>query len=143
MPRNQSFMLTKKQYRDQTKNVTRRNGWAFAKVGDIVNGCEKCQGLKKGEKIVKMGQHRFVDLRWEPLRQMIDNPEYGKNEVVREGFPNMTPQEFVDMYCEHNKCTPETMVHRMKFEYLNAFTAANNACTGQREEHPLPVTQVR
>ncbi len=116
--RNMSFMLTKEQYRNHKKDVTRRNGWAFAKVGDLVNGCEKCQGLKKGEKIIKIDRHYWVSLRWEPLRKMIDDPEYGKKEVIREGFPDMTPQEFVDMYCRHNKCTPETLVHRMEFEYV-------------------------
>lgn len=116
--RNQSFAITTEQYRNRTKTVTRRNGWAFAKVGDVVAGCEKCQGLKKGEKVVKIGKHRFVDLRWEPLRRMIDEPEYGSQEVILEGFPEMTPAEFVAMYCRHNKCEPETLVHRMEFEYV-------------------------
>lgn len=119
MARNMSFALTTEQYRDQTKTVTRRNGWEFAQLGEIVNGCEKCQGLKKGEKIVKIGQHRWVSLRWEPLRRMIDEPEYGCKEVILEGFNYMTPQEFVDMYCAHNKCTPDTLVHRMEFEYID------------------------
>ena len=70
MPRNQSFMHTKEQYRNHTKTVTRRLGWKFAKVGDVVNGCEKCQGLKPGEKIVVMGQHIFVGLRWEQARSL-------------------------------------------------------------------------
>ena len=118
MARNMSFMLTVEQYKARTKTVTRRNGWKFAQVGDVVNGCEKCQGLKKGEKIVKLGKHQWTDLRWEPLRRMIDDPAYGAREVVLEGFPEMTPQQFVDMYCRHNSCTPETMVHRMQFEYV-------------------------
>ncbi len=118
MPRNMSFVLTKQQYRNQTKFVTRRNGWKFARVCDIVNGCEKCQGLKKGERVVKMGQHYWINLRWEPLRRMIDDLDYGRKEVVLEGFPDLTPHEFVKMYCEHNKCEPETVVHRMEFAYL-------------------------
>lgn len=118
MARNQSFTMTKEQYRNQTKTVTRRLGWAFAKVGDIYNGCEKCQGLKKGEKIVKMGQHQIVALRWERLDRMISEPEYGKSECVAEGFPNMTPQQFVEMFCKMNKCLPETIVRRMEFKYL-------------------------
>jgi len=118
MPRNMSFFLTQEQYANRTKTVTRRNGWAFAQVGEIVNGCVKCQGLKKGEKVVKLGQHRWVSLRWEPLRRMLDDPEYGKQEVIREGFPDMTPEEFVEMYCRHNRCTPGQIVHRMEFEYL-------------------------
>jgi hypothetical protein len=90
MARNQSFMHTKEQYRNHTKTVTRRLGWKFAKVGDVVNGVEKSQGLKPGEKIVVMGQHIFVNLRWEPLRAMIDDLGYGRQEVIKEGFPEMT-----------------------------------------------------
>lgn len=116
--RNQSFFHTKKQYLHRTKTVTRRLGWGFAKVGDIVNGCEKCQGLRKGAKIVVMGQHRYIDLRWEPLGRMIDEPEYGKAEVIKEGFPNMSPDEFVSFFCKAMKCTPKKLVHRMEFEYL-------------------------
>ncbi|KKM84350.1 hypothetical protein LCGC14_1300000 [marine sediment metagenome] len=118
MPRNQSFFHTKKQYRARTKTVTRRDGWAFAKVGDIVNGCEKCQGLRKGEKIVVMGQHRYTNLRWEPLSRIIDEPEYGKAEVILEGFPDMTPDEFVSFFCGAMKCTPKKLVHRMEYVFV-------------------------
>ena len=111
-------MLTVHQYRDRTKSVTRRNGWAFARVGDIANGCEKCQGLKKGERIKVMGQHQFTDLRWEPLRRMIDDPAYGRKEVILEGFPEMTPEEFVEMYIRHNGGSPDQLVHRMAYKYL-------------------------
>lgn len=34
--RRMSFMLTRKQVLDQTKDVTRRNGWAFLKPGDLI-----------------------------------------------------------------------------------------------------------
>ncbi len=118
MPRNMSFTLTIEPYKNQTKTVTRRNGWRFAQVGDVVTGCEKCQGLKRGETVVKMGQHVWISLRWEPLRRMTDDLEYGRQEVILEGFPHLTPAEFVEMYCEHNRCAPETLVHRMEFEYL-------------------------
>jgi hypothetical protein len=118
MARNQSFALTTRQYKNQTKTVTRRNGWLFAKVGDVLNGVEKCQGLKKGEKVVKLGQHRVMDVRREPLGLMTDNLVYGRMECIREGFPDMTPVEFVEMYCKHNKCTPDTVITRIEFEYL-------------------------
>jgi len=119
MPRNQSFMLTKEQYRSRIKTVTRRVGWRFAKVGELVNGCEQCQGLKKGQRIIVMGQHRFIDLRWEPLRRLIDEPDYGAEEVIKEGFPDMTPAEFVEMFCRANRCQPDIEVHRMRFEYVD------------------------
>ena len=49
MPRNMSFALTTKQIEDETKDVTRRNGWWFLKPGDQIWAVEKCMGLKKGE----------------------------------------------------------------------------------------------
>ena len=119
--RNQSFIHTQKQYEEQIKDVTRRLGWRFARVGDVVRGCRKCQGLKKGESIEVLGHHRFTDLRWEPLRRMIDEPEYGAVEVIREGFPEMTPTEFVAFFCKAMKCTPGTLVHRMEYEYVEIF----------------------
>lgn len=118
MARNQSFAMTKDPYRNRTKTVTRRLGWKFAKVGDVTNGCEKCQGLKKGQKVVVMGQHRFTDLWWERLDRMIDESEYGAAEVIKEGFPEMSPGQFVEMFCKANKCEPDILVHRMEFEYL-------------------------
>lgn len=53
--RRMSFMLTKEQVLNQTKDVTRRNGWAFLKPGDLIQPVEKCMGLKKGEKQVLLG----------------------------------------------------------------------------------------
>lgn len=115
---NQSFSLTTHQYRAKTKTVTRRNGWKRAYVGQVVTAIEKGQGLKKGEHVVKLGQHRFTDLRWERLDRMLTEPEYGRAEVVKEGFPEMTPAEFVAMYCKANGCKPDHVVQRMEFEYL-------------------------
>lgn len=112
MPRNMSFMLTTEQFKAQTKTVTRRLGWRFLKVGDIVNGCEKVQGLKRGEKIVKLGRIRIVSTRWEELCWMT------RVEVELEGFPGMQKWEFIRFFCEHNKCTPSTMVNRIEFEYV-------------------------
>ena len=60
MPRNISFALTTDQFRARTKTVTRRLGWETLKAGDILMGCERCQGLKKGEKIKQLGPIRVV-----------------------------------------------------------------------------------
>jgi hypothetical protein len=52
--RNISFMLTTRQVCDRIKTVTRRNGWLFAKPGDLLCAVEKSQGLGKGGKIVRV-----------------------------------------------------------------------------------------
>jgi len=113
MPRNMSFMLTKEQVRDKTKTVTRRNGWWFLNAGDIVNACEKCQGLKKGEKIVKTCQIRILSTRTERLCRIT------QDECVKEGLPEMTPVEFVKFFwLTHKGVTPASNVNRIEFEYI-------------------------
>lgn len=112
MPRNMSFALTTEQFRNQTKTVTRRLGWDNLKRGDILNGCEKCQGLKKGEKVVKLGQIRIKHVTKQRLNLVT------LEDCTREGFPKMSPVEFVRFFCQHNKCEPYTLVNRIEFEYL-------------------------
>jgi len=112
MARNMSFMLTTEQIKNKTKTVTRRIGWWFLKPGDILNACEKCQGLKKGEKVKKICQIGVVSVRTDWLKA-IDS-----NELKLEGFPSMTVADFIDMFCKHNKCRPGSIVNRIEFMYL-------------------------
>lgn len=114
-----SFALTKPQILARTKKVTRRAGWAFLKVGMLFQPVEKCMGLRPGEKVQLLGAPlRCAVLRWEPLRLMTDDLAYGREECVLEGFPEMNPAEFIDMFCaSHAGCTPETQVHRIAFDY--------------------------
>lgn len=119
--RNISFMLTIRQFRAREKDVMRRLGWWNAKAGEILQGAEKCQGLGPGGKMVKLGIIRIKDARAEPLRRMIDEPEYGREECRREGFPEMMPEEFVTFWCKgHKGATPESPVMRLEFEYVEA-----------------------
>lgn len=112
MPRNISFFLTQQQIRDKTKTVTRRDGWKFLKVGDVLNACEKCQGIGKGNKIVKICKIEVVGFRFEPLYSI--TPE----DVIREGFPEMTTFDFIDFYMKHNKIKAHDIVTRIEFKYL-------------------------
>src|SRR5690242_378415 len=113
--RNMSFMLTTQQARDKSKTVTRRLGWANLKVGERVQQVEKGQGLKKGEKIKRIHVIECVTNRSEPLHRMIAVPEYGYSECRKEGFPEMRPAEFVEMFCHHNGCKPWSTVNRIEF----------------------------
>jgi len=92
--------------------VTRRFGWWFLKEGEVLNGVVKGQGLRKGEKIERLGKIKVVSLRGEPLKLIT------ADDVVREGFPRMTPAEFIRMFCKTMGCDPETMVNRIEFEYV-------------------------
>ena len=120
---NISFMLTKQQFKDRSKTVTRRLGWRNLRPEQILNGVEKSQGLKKGEKIVVLGRIRVVSVRREKLRRMTDDVDYGFEEVAKEGFAQHTtlcwPSVWVPWFCSsHKGCTPETEVTRIEFEYL-------------------------
>jgi hypothetical protein len=109
---NISFFLTTEQVKNKTKTVTRRLGWWNLKAGAVLTACEKCQGLKKGEKINRLCQIKVVDVSIERLNLIT------KEDVAREGFPDWEPQDFIDMFCKHNKCEPDTLVARIEFEYL-------------------------
>jgi len=111
--RNMSFTLTIEQFKSKTKTVTRRLGWRSIKPGDLINGCKKCQGLKKGEKVIKLGVIKIVSSAWQRL------DEITWEECDREGFPDMAPAEFVEFFCKANMCFPETNVNRIEFEYKN------------------------
>ena len=120
MPSNISFAKTVRPFRERTKTVTRRKGWKKVKPGQILNGCVQCMGLKPGQKIERLGQIRVISARREPLSLMADqdNPEYGNEEAIKEGFPELTGVEFVEMFCRDLNATPDEEVTRIEFEYL-------------------------
>ena len=119
MPRNISFSLTTEQILSRTKTVTRRIGWQFLKVGDVLNACVKCQGLKPGEKIQRLCQIRVTDVRREPLDAITKHHDGGAKECTLEGFPGMDGHGFVSMFCKHMSKPHDTEVTRIKFEYLD------------------------
>lgn len=112
MARNMSFAMTTEQFRNKTKTVTRRFGWLFLKAGDEVCGVEKAMGLQKGEKIKPLGMIRVVSVRQEPLSAIT------QDDVMREGFPDWTPKQFIQMLVDHYKVDPSESVNRIEFEYI-------------------------
>lgn len=114
MPRNMSFALTTEQVRNQIKTVTRRQGWANLNPGTLLQPVVKGMGLKKDEKVEKIGGLiRVLSVRCEHIFQIT------QAEVIREGFPDMGNGEFVDMYCEANKTHWSDICHRIEFEYID------------------------
>jgi hypothetical protein len=112
--RNMSFSMTTQAFREKRKTVTRRLGWWNLKPGDVVMGVEKAQGLKKGEKVVRLGSIRIVSVTREPLFMIA----YYPNDCEKEGFLELCPHEFIETFCSHNGCSNETLVNRIEFEYL-------------------------
>jgi type IV secretory pathway ATPase VirB11/archaellum biosynthesis ATPase len=111
--RNMSFALTTAQIRNRTKTVTRRLRWATLKPGTLLQPVVKSQGLPKGGTVEKIGGPiRVVSVRREPLDKIV-----WPDDVVREGFAGWTAWQFIEMFCEHNGCTPSDLVTRIEFSY--------------------------
>ncbi len=124
--RNISFALTTQQFKDRTKTVTRRLGWANLEPGTELMGCEKCQGLGKGGQLNRLGIIGVRSVIREPLGAIREWP----NDCALEGFPTMLPPIFMDMFIGHmprwkdwkgnwHPTTAHTEVTRIEFEYRN------------------------
>ncbi|WP_010586431.1 ASCH domain-containing protein [Schlesneria paludicola] len=112
--RNISFALTTPQFRAREKSVTRRLGWASLAVGQLLCGVVKGMGMKPGEKVERLGVIRVISVRREALSDITHE------DVELEGFPTMSRDEFITMFCNsHTRCTPETVVTRIEYEYVD------------------------
>jgi hypothetical protein len=107
-----SFAITTRQVRARLKDVTRRLGWKNLTAGTILQAVVKSQGLKLGERVERICFIRVVSVRRERLDAITPD------ECRREGFPEMSPAEFVAMFCEHNKCLPSQIITRIEFAYI-------------------------
>lgn len=112
--RNISFALTTTQFLDGTKTVTRRLGWKFLKEGDVLCAVRKCQGLKAGEKLDRLGKIQVTSLRRERLSAITPA------DVAREGFFGKSPEWFIEFFCGiHIGCERNTEVARIEFVRVN------------------------
>jgi hypothetical protein len=55
VPRYLSFKLTEPQFMGGSKSVTRRLGWRFLVPSELLCGVRQSQGMRKGEKAVRLG----------------------------------------------------------------------------------------
>ena len=106
-----SFFHTAPQVRVRTKTVTRRLGWRSLTSGTLLRACVKTRGRKPGEPIEDLAVIRVVAVRVEPLSAIT------AEDVEREGYPGMTPEEFVARFCASMKTTPDAEVVRIEFAY--------------------------
>ena len=113
--RNISFSLTTPQFYRREKSVTRRLGWNFLKPdgGELLCGVEKGQGF-----LVDRPLKRLAVIRTRSARRCRLN-SITWDDVEREGFPGMSPRQFVRMFCEsHESCRPSSMVTRIEFDFI-------------------------
>lgn len=112
--RRMSFRLTWPQMKARTKTVTRRLGWRFAEVADLVLPAWKTMGIRPGELVELLDPIQFTAVRRERLDLITIE------DVIAEGFPDLTPAEFVAMFCDAAKCNGATVVTRIAFDHLGA-----------------------
>lgn len=112
MPRMMSFSMTTRQFLAGTKDVTRRLGWWDLRPGTVLMAVEKAMGLRRGEKVRRMGLIEVVSARGERLDGITSE------DCIREGFPDLSPGKFVTMFCRANRCDFATMVNRIEFRRL-------------------------
>lgn len=115
--RNISFALTTEAIRNQTKTVTRRLGWLALEPGTLLQPVVKAQGLKKGEKVEKIGGPIRVT---SVTKQKLLMIAFERGGVAREGFPGKSWTWFVQMFREANSCDENAVVTRIEFEYTEA-----------------------
>lgn len=120
---NMSFFLTTRQVREGTKTVTRRLGWDDLQPGERVCAIVKGQGIPKGGTVERIRVIECVSNRQEPLWRMVLDPDYGKQEAIREGFPEMNGLEFVELFIKHHTSKKKvvdrnTAPNRIEFRYL-------------------------
>lgn len=113
MPRLMAVSLTEPQVRDRSKTVTRRVGWRMLRRGDQLTLCRKVMG-RRGEPLERIAAVEVTAVRRERLDAIT------AADVTAEGFPQMTPAEFVSFFCAtHRGCSPGTEVTRIEWRYLD------------------------
>lgn len=111
-----SFSLTERQLLDGSKTVTRRqvgsprSVWHKLKPGDQLRAVDKAMGLKPGQHPRELAIIEVVSVRMERL-DAIDAAD-----CAREGFPEMTPHDFVDFFVRHMGCSTDQLVARIEFK---------------------------
>lgn len=113
-----SFALTTAQLLDGSKTVTRRVGWANLKPGDRLKAVRKAMGLRLGEKVDVLAEIEVVSVRRERL-DAVDAVD-----CIAEGFPDMSPDEFVEFFLDANNCKADTEVTRIEFRVVPGIVVA-------------------
>ncbi|MGV9408345.1 hypothetical protein ACWDOP_00405 [Nocardia sp. NPDC003693] len=109
--------LTEEQVRARAKSVTRRMGWRNLRAGERLTLCRKVMGRKRRDGTVEP-LVRIVEVEVVAVGQVrLDT--ITPDEVAAEGFPDMSPSEFVEFFCgTHRGCTPDSTVTRIQWRYL-------------------------
>ncbi len=78
-------------------------------------------GRKADEPLVRIVDVEILDVRREMLGELLDeSTDYGELEMVREGFPDLAPSEFIRRYfTDAQGITENDTVTRIEWRYLD------------------------
>ena len=138
MSRLMSVAYTEQAVLERRKTVTRRKGWWLDKngrpllvAGDGLTLCRKVMGRKAGEPLVRLVDVEVVDVRREPLGRLTEETaeglptHYAVREVELEGFPGMSPEDFVErFFVKAQGIYPDHDVTRIEYRYLDSEVSA-------------------
>lgn len=121
MARLMSVAYTEDAVVERRKTVTRRIGWwrdkngrHLVRPGDHLTLCRKVMGRKKGEPLVKLAEVEVVSVSRERLDSIT------ADDVEREGFPGMTPRQFVQkFFCDAQGIPGDATVTRIAWRYID------------------------
>lgn len=130
MGRLMSVAFTEQAVVERRKTVTRRKGWLFLKPGDRLTLVRKAMGRRRPdgtvEPLVRLAEVEVVSVRREPLGRLLEEDgdglptAYAHDEVRREGFVRLTPEDFVDRYfIKAQRIYPDHEITRIEWRYLN------------------------
>ncbi|MEW2484144.1 hypothetical protein AB0876_31620 [Mycobacterium sp. NPDC049093] len=112
MARLMSVALTTDAVRRRQKSVTRRVGWQMLRPGDQLTLCPKVRGRRPGEQLDRIVTVDVVSVRREPLNTI------SPADVTAEGFPDMTPAQFIDFFCStHRGVSANSQITRIEWAY--------------------------
>ncbi len=119
-----SVALTEAAVRDRSKTVTRRLGWERLRPYNRLTLCRKVMGRKRSdgtvEPLVRLAEVEVLSVRRELLCDVT------LDDVAREGFPDYSLRAFVQFFCLHMRCTPDTEVTRIEWTYLFDLTGESD-----------------
>jgi len=117
-----SVQLTEQAVVDRVKTVTRRLGWRTLEPGTRLTLCRKVMGRWHRDPgtglVVVQPLVRLAEVYvWSVRREKVN--EITLSDVAKEGFPDLTPAQFVAFFCEAMRCEPDTEVTRIEFRYMD------------------------
>lgn len=105
------FPYTKKYIKNRVQTVTHRVECPDIQPGDLFIACEKFEDNEPCN-ILRHHQLRVVNKREEKLCNI------SQEDIYKEGFPNVTIAEYLDLFKRRYKCKDEQVVTRIEFKYV-------------------------